>query len=467
MDDLVVERDLFIGGEWTPAGGDIREVEDPRWQSPVGTVRDASIDDVDAAVNAAYNASPSWGRESPAERAIVLERLAEELGRHIDLLAATISAELGAPAALARRLHVQVPVSAVEDTAVALRRFEFSHELGNSTVLREPARVVAAITPWNMPLHQVVVKVIPALAAGAAVVLKPSELTPLTAFAFTRIIIGCGLPPGILNLVVGGPQVGEELVKHPLVRHVSFTGSTATGQRVGAMASAGVKRLTLELGGKSPSIVLADSDGEMLTKAVKTTVANCFLNTGQTCTALTRLIVPESQLGVAEEIAATAAAKYDPGGRLGPLISRTQLDRVHEFLTPDATGSAVELAQQPTLPDRGYYIGPHILSNADPGARVAREEVFGPVLTILAARDDEEALAIANDSDYGLAAAVWSSSESHAAEIARFIDAGQVDINGGSFNPGAPFGGFKRSGIGREIGYYGIDDFLETKSIQH
>jgi len=466
MGGVIREEQLLIGGKWTAAGGAEREVEDPATEQVVGVVREAAPSDVDAAVLAAAGALDEWTHTSPERRADVLDRVADRLEASAEELARLITTEFGAPPPLARSLHVDVPTAVVRRTTEALRRFDFTRELGNSTIRRRPSGVVGAITPWNLPLHQVIVKIIPAIAAGAPVVLKPSTLTPLTAFALGRLLTDAGLPPGVFNLVIGGAAVGEQLASHPLVRHVSFTGSTEVGRRVGAIASSGIKRVTLELGGKSPSVVLADADDDLLLKAVKITLANCFLNTGQTCTALTRLIVPASRLSAVEDIARESARKYAPGARLGPVISAAQRTSIADFTTTEATGGALDLSPEFELPKTGHYVAPRVFSRVDPQSRLAREEVFGPVLAIIAAQDDDEAIRLANDSEYGLAGAVWGSSIDRARQAAERIQAGQVDINGAAFNPGAPFGGYKRSGVGREIGWYGIEDALETQSIQ-
>lgn len=466
MDDIGREDRLYIAGEWMPAHGPTIPVENPATEAVIGEFVGADSDDTDKAVAAAKNALAEWSNTPSAARADLIDLIAAALETQADRFAELIQLELGAPAPIARALHVDVPISVTRQTASALRDFEFIRTIGHSSVYLQPTGVLAAITPWNLPLHQVIAKVIPAIAAGATVVLKPSSLTPLAAFELMRVMAECGLPPGVMNLVAGSSDVGENLVRHPSVRHVSFTGSTATGSRVGALASADVKRVTLELGGKSASVVLDDADEATLTKAVKITVANCFLNTGQTCTALSRLIVPKSLAKKAEEIAEESASKYTPGGRMGPLASRSQRDQVRGFLETEPTGGAIDLAPDLPLPDQGYFVSPHVLADVDPSARVAREEVFGPVLSIIVAEDEMESIKLANATDYGLAGAVWSNSTAHAVEVARHIDAGQIDINGAAFNPAAPFGGFKSSGVGREIGPYGIADVLEPKSIQ-
>jgi aldehyde dehydrogenase (NAD+) len=467
MIELIHEPDLYIDGRWTPGGGADLEVENPATEEVTGRVTQASVEDVEAALAAARAAFGPWAATPVAERAAVLRRLGEVLTERADLFADIINREQGSPPRVARALHVDTPIAVVDATVEALERFEFRSELGNSLILREPVGVVAAITPWNLPLHQVVVKVVPALAAGATVVLKPAGLTPLAAFELARAFEAAGLPAGAFNLVPGsGRVVGDLLTRHPGVDQVSFTGSTPVGRSIAATAAKSLKRVTLELGGKSASVVLAGASDELLAKAVKITVANCFLNGGQTCTALSRLIVPPGKIEQVEELAAAAAAKYVPGSRLGPLISADQRKEVESFLEPGAGGAdAVTVTSPLGLPERGYYVSPTVVSRVAPDSRLAQEEVFGPVLAVLTAGSDDDAVALANDSIYGLGGAVWGPDE-EALEVAARLQTGQVDVNGGAFNPGAPFGGYKQSGVGREIGEYGIADVLEIKAVQ-
>ena len=468
MSDVIREPLLYIGGEWVRANSSELEVEDPAEERVVGVVTQASASDVTEAISAAKGAFPKWSGISVADRVAFLRRLQLLLTERADLLAEIVNKEQGSPLALARKLHVDVPLSVLDATIDALGSYQFKSQIGNSLIFREPIGVVAAITPWNLPLHQIVTKVIPALAAGATVVLKPASLTPLVAYELARAIDEAGLLPGAFNLVPGsGSIVGEIMTHSPDVDLVSFTGSTAVGRQVSMAAAPSVKKVTLELGGKSASVVLADVSDQLLEKAVKITVANCYLNAGQTCTALSRLIVPSSRLDQVEEIAAAAVAKYLPGDRLGPQISAEQRKDVLSFLEPDSTGGAKALHNdQLPLPERGYYVPPAVFSRVPPDSRIAKEEIFGPVLSIFSADSDVHAVELANDTIYGLAGAVWSDSQEHAIEVAGQIRTGQIDINGGQFNPAAPFGGFKQSGIGREIGKYGIEDVLELKSVQ-
>ncbi|MDT7578927.1 MAG: aldehyde dehydrogenase [Pseudonocardiales bacterium] len=469
MDDVQREEALYIGGRWVPGAGEDLEVENPGTEQLTGVVTQASADDVDAAVAAARAAFPGWAATPAPERAALLRSLRGVIAERAELFADTVHREQGSPPRVARLLHVDTPLAVIDATVHALERFAFRSELGNSVVLRQPVGVVAAITPWNLPLHQVVVKVIPALAAGATVVLKPAGLTPLSAFELARAVEAAGFPAGVFNLVPGsGRVVGDHLVRHPGVDQISFTGSTPVGRRIAGAAAETLKRVTLELGGKSASVVLDDADDALLAKAVKITVANCYLNGGQTCTALSRLIVPAARVEEAERLAAEAAAKYVPGARLGPLISAEQRKEVEAFLDPATGGPATHtvLGGGGPLPERGHYVAPTVFSRVDPDSRLAQEEVFGPVLSILAAASDDDAVEIANNSAYGLSGAVWGVDQDAALTVAARLDTGQVDVNGGAFNPGAPFGGYKQSGIGREIGEYGIADVLEVKSVQ-
>jgi aldehyde dehydrogenase (NAD+) len=470
MTENSVQREprLYIGGEWTPGGGADLEVENPATEEVTGVVTQASAEDVEAAVAAARAAFPGWADTPVAERAALLRRVRELLAERADLFADIINREQGSPPKVARALHVDTPIAVVDATIDALERFAFTSEIGNSIVRREPVGVVAAITPWNLPLHQVVVKVVPALAAGTTVVLKPAGLTPLAAFELARVFDDAGLPGGVFNLVPGsGRVVGDLLTRHPHVDQVSFTGSTPVGRTIAGVAAETLKRVTLELGGKSASVVLADVSDELLAKAVKITVANCYLNGGQTCTALSRLVVPAGRIEQVEELAAAAAAKYVPGSRLGPLISAEQRKEVQSFLEPGVGGaSSVTVTGEVELPERGYYVTPTVVSRVDPDSRLAQEEVFGPVLSIIAADSDDDAVAIANNSIYGLGGAVWSADDDAAMAVAARMQTGQVDVNGGAFNPGAPFGGYKQSGVGREIGEHGIADVCEIKAVQ-
>ncbi len=344
--------------------------------------------------------------------------------------------------------------------------------MGNSLVVREPVGVVGAITPWNYPLHQIVAKLAPALAAGCTLVLKPSELTPLTAYLLFDAIDEAGLPPGVVNLVTGtGPVVGEALAGHPGVDLVSFTGSTATGRRITHLAADRIARVSLELGGKSANVVLDDAD---LASAVKVGVGNAFLNSGQTCTAWTRMLVHRNRYDEALDLAAKATDGYqlgdplDPATRLGPLVSAQQRDRVRDHITRGLAdgGRLVAGGLDAPVPQRGWFVAPTVIADVDPDSALAQEEVFGPVLAVIPVDDDDHAVRVANNSRYGLAGAVWSGDEERALRVARRLRTGAVDINGAPFNPLAPFGGYKQSGLGRELGVHGLEEFCEVKAIQ-
>jgi acyl-CoA reductase-like NAD-dependent aldehyde dehydrogenase len=349
----------------------------------------------------------------------------------------------------------------------------WEEEVGNSLIVREPVGVVGAITPWNYPLHQICAKVAPALAAGCTIVVKPSEVAPLNAFLLADVLDELGLPGGTFNLVTGlGPVVGEAMARHPGIDMISFTGSTAAGRRVSEAASATVKRVALELGGKSPNVVLDDAP---LEEAITDGVSKCFLNSGQTCSALTRMLVPRERLAEAEQIAKAVAEQFttgdpfDPGTRLGPLVSDVQRERVRSYIRQGQEEGAKLVAGGADPPEgleRGYFVRPTVFSEVTPEMRIAQEEIFGPVLAIMPYDDEEDAVRIANATIYGLAGGVWSADEERAKRVARRIRTGQVEINGGAFNPLAPFGGYKQSGHGRELGRFGLEEFLQVKSMQ-
>lgn len=388
-------------------------------------------------------------------------------------IAQTITAELGIPIKLSRRIQAGLPTAVMESYVKLLADYPFEERIGNSLVVKEPAGVAACITPWNYPLHQVVAKVAPALAAGCTVILKPSEVVPLSAFILAEIIHEAGLPAGVFNLVSGyGEPVGEAMAGHPGVDLVSFTGSVRAGMAVSGLASATLKRVALELGGKSAAVILDDAD---LPAAVKGTAATCFVNSGQTCSAHSRMLVPEQLYEQAAQLAVEAAAAYVPGDpladqtRLGPLVSATQRERVLDYIRKGLSEGADLLCGGPEPPEgmeRGYFVKPTVFGRVTPDMTIAREEIFGPVLSIMTYRDEEDAVRIANDTIYGLAGGVWSGDVQRAEWVARRLRTGQVDINGGSFNPLAPFGGYKQSGHGRELGKYGLEEFLELKAIQ-
>ncbi|MFE3636200.1 aldehyde dehydrogenase family protein [Streptomyces cellostaticus] len=455
---------LYIDGAWRPAAGrDVIEVVNPADEQVVGRVPAGDALDVDTAVRAARAALAAWAATPPTERAARLTALRDVLVARKDEIAETVTAELGSPLPFSRAVHASVPIAVAGSYAELAATHSFEERVGNSTVLHEPVGVVGAITPWNYPLHQIVAKAAPALAAGCTVVLKPAEDTPLTAQLFAEAVHEAGVPAGVLNLVTGlGPVAGRALAEHPDVDLVSFTGSTAVGRLVGAAAGAAVKKVALELGGKSANVILPSAD---LARAVAVGVANVMSNSGQTCSAWTRMLVHRDRYDEAVELAAAAAAGY--GDRIGPVVNAKQRDRVLGYVEKGVAEGARLVAGGTEPPcERGYFVSPTVLADVTPEMTVAQEEIFGPVLTVLRYEDEEDALRIANGTVYGLAGAVWAGEESEAVAFARRMDTGQVDINGGRFNPLAPFGGYKQSGIGRELGSHGLAEYLQTKSLQ-
>jgi len=455
---------MYIDGAWRPASsGEGIVVVNPLDEQVIGRVPAGTAADVDQAVRAARAAFPGWAATPPAERAARLAALRDVLLARKDEIAETVTAELGSPLPFSQNVHAAVPIAVAGSYAELAATHAFEEKAGNSTVYLEPVGVVGAITPWNYPLHQIVAKVAPALAAGCTVVLKPAEDTPLTAQLFAEAVHEAGVPAGVFNLVTGlGPVAGQALAEHPGVDLVSFTGSTSVGRQIGATAGAAIKKVALELGGKSANVILPSAD---LAKAVNVGVANVMSNSGQTCSAWTRMLVHRDQYEEAVGLAATAAAKY--GDRIGPVVNAKQRARVLGYIDKGLAEGARLVAGGTESPrEQGYFISPTVFADVTPEMTIAQEEIFGPVLSILRYEDEEDALRIANGTVYGLAGAVWAGDETEAVAFARRLETGQVDINGGRFNPLAPFGGYKQSGVGRELGTHGLSEYLQTKSLQ-
>ncbi len=470
---------IYIDGAWVPsAGSGSIDVYDSSNGEVIASIAAGTADDVDKAAKAARAAFESWSRTTPEERAKAMTRIGEGLAARMDEIATVVTREAGMPKWLSLMIQAGLPINSFNTAAQLAESYEYESTLGNSLVVREPVGVVGCITPWNYPLHQIAAKVAYAMAAGCTVVLKPSEVAPLDALILAEIINDVGLPHGVFNLVTGyGPEVGEAIAGHPQIDMVSFTGSTRAGKRVAEVASGTLKRVALELGGKSANVLLDDLDDAGFEKAVRDGVGKAYLNSGQTCTALTRMLVPADRLADAERLAADEAeTKFRPsdpfadGAMLGPLSSQAQVDRVQGYIQKGIDEGAKLVTGGPGKPEglneQGYFVRPTVFSEVRNDMTIAQEEIFGPVLSIIAYEDEEDAARIANDSVYGLAGGVWSADPERAKAFARRNRTGQIEINGGAFNPSAPFGGYKNSGYGREYGEHGFEEFLEVKSMQ-
>jgi acyl-CoA reductase-like NAD-dependent aldehyde dehydrogenase len=442
------------------------DLVDPATEEPFATLTLAGPAEADAAVDAARRALAGWSDRAGADgRREIVRRVRAAIADQADDFAALITRDMGCPPKVAAAVQVGTPLAVIDAFLEVVADYAWEQRVGGSLVVREPVGVVAAITPWNYPLHQVVAKVVPAVLAGCTVVLKPSELAPSAAFRLADVFADAGLPPGVLNVVCGtGPVVGAALSTHPDVDMVSFTGSAVAGRAVARSAADTVKRVALELGGKSASVLLPDAD---LARAVKSTVNNAFLNSGQTCTAWTRLVVPADRRDEAAGLAGQYADALAP--RLGPVASVAQWDRVQSHIAGAIDRGCRVVTGGGGRPDgvsRGFYCRPTVLDDVPPDSPTAQEEIFGPVLSVLGYSDVDDAAAIANATTYGLAGAVWSADVERAVAFARRLRTGQVDINGARFNPLAPFGGYRQSGHGRELGPYGILEFTTVKAIQ-
>jgi acyl-CoA reductase-like NAD-dependent aldehyde dehydrogenase len=472
-----VYENQYIGGEWVPSSGsETIDVIDPATEEVIGSVPAGTADDVDRAVAAARGAFESWSQTPLDIRAKYLRDIGAALGAKFDEIATTITAEVGSPKMFSQFVQAGLSVGEWETYANLVENYDWETKVANSLIVKEPIGVVGAITPWNYPLYLIILKVAPALAAGCTIVLKPSEITPLNALLLAEAIEEAGLPAGVFNLVNGtGPVVGAAMSAHPDVDMVSFTGSGRSGEAIQKAAAPTVKRVGLELGGKSANIILDDADPAAIAMGA---VFGCFINSGQTCQAHTRLLVPEShkQEYIDAVVAEASQVKLvDPKAdepdmfhALGPLASKAQQDRVRNYINTGIEEGATLLLGGPEQPEgfeKGYYVQPTVFADVTPDMTIAKEEIFGPVLSIMTYSDDDDAVRIANDSPYGLHGGVQSADVDRAKAVAKRMRTGQVDINGAAFNTQAPFGGYKQSGNTRERGQWGLEEFLETKAI--
>ncbi len=466
-------REFYIDGAWVdPHGKDTIDVLNPASEAVIATIAAGDGEDVDRACRAARAAFDDWSRTSVEDRAAMLEKIAAGVKARSEEIGRTITEEMGMPLKLAVMIQAGLPAATLANTAKLLREYPFEETRGTTRIVKEPIGVCGFITPWNYPLHQIVGKVAPALAAGCTMVLKPSEVAPLDALIFAEIVHEAGLPPGVFNLVNGdGPTVGAAISAHPEVDMVSFTGSTRAGKLVAKAAAETVKRVTQELGGKSANIVLEDADFE---KAVTGGVKAVMLNSGQSCNAPTRMLVPAARLDEAAAIAKAVAEGHaigDPmreGTWVGPVVNASQLEKVRGLIRKGIEEGAELVTGGPESPeglDRGYYVRPTVFTKVRNDMTIAREEIFGPVLVLIPYQDEEDAIRIANDTEYGLAGYVQSSDPEHAMRVAKRIRAGQIQINYARHDAAAPFGGYKQSGNGREFGEWGLEEFLETKAL--
>jgi aldehyde dehydrogenase (NAD+) len=464
---------FYIDGAWRePRSRERLDVINPATEEAFTEIASAGDADVERAVAAARAAFPGYAASTRAERIALLQKILEGFEKRKEDLSQAMSREMGVPISAARNVHFPSGPAHLKEMVKILEGFEFDQRRGTTMVAKEPIGVCALITPWNFPINQVACKVVPALAAGCTMVLKPSEVSPISALIIAEILDAAGVPAGVFNLVNGtGQGAGQALARHPDVDMVSFTGSTRAGIAVAKAAADTVKRVAQELGGKSANIILPDAD---LPRAVQLGVARCFNNSGQSCVSPTRMLVPQSRLEEASAIAGKAAAEFKAGSpaeestTLGPVAHRAQFEKVQRLIAAGLAEGARAAAGGPGRPDgldRGFFVKPTVFAGVDPAMTIAREEIFGPVLCLIGYRDEDEAVRIANDTPYGLAAYVQSGEVEHARRVARRLRAGNVQINYPPVDRGAPFGGYKQSGNGREWGEFGLNEYLEIKGI--
>jgi len=464
---------FYINGEWVdPVKPATIDVVNPATEEVYTKIAGGSAADVDKAVTAARAAFPAFSQTKKAERVALLKKIIAEYDKRAEDIAQSVSLEMGAPLAMARNSQVAAGKAHLESTLKALEAMEFEEQRGITRIVREGIGVVGLITPWNWPLNQISCKVGPAIAAGCTMVLKPSEVAPISGIIFAEVMHAAGVPAGVFNMISGdGPNVGAHMSAHPGIDMMSFTGSTRAGILVAKAAAETVKRVSQELGGKSPNIILADADFE---PAVKKGIYACFNNSGQSCNAPTRMLVPLDRHDEALVIAKAAAEKHKVGDpkseetMLGPVVSEVQFKKIQSLIEAGIKEGATLVTGGTGRPEglnRGYYVRPTVFGNVRNDMTIAREEIFGPVIAILPYKTEEEAIAIANDTVYGLSANIESKDLEHAAKVARQIRAGQVKINYPAWDTFAPFGGYKQSGNGREYADWGIHDFLEVKAV--
>ena len=475
--DVTTYDKLYINGEWVASGSsDTIDVIDSVTEDVMARIVAGNASDVDKAVAAAKQAFATWSVTPVDERAKYMTRIGEALGARMDEIATAISKETGMVKWLSQIVQVGLPINSFAQAAAMAESFPFEEVVGNSLIVREPIGVVGCITPWNYPLHQIAAKVAYTMAGGCTVVLKPSEVAPVDAFILAEVIHDIGLPAGVFNLVSGtGPVVGEAIAAHPDVDMVSFTGSTRAGKRVAQLGAETIKKIALELGGKSANVLLDDLDEATFATAVADGVGKAFLNSGQTCSALTRMLVPQARMDEAAKLAATRRPRWRWATRSARARASARWrrprssDRVQGYIQKGVDEGARVVVGGAGAPDglgTGFYVKPTVFADVKPDMTIAQEEIFGPVLSIIGYTDEDDAVQIANGVVYGLAGGVWSGDKEHAEKVARRLRTGQVEVNGGAFNPNAPFGGYKQSGIGREYGHHGFEEFLEVKSIQ-